>query len=569
MSTAMLLTHSGGVTGDLLADLALGQYSDPVKLGLVTILAGIWLGICGWVDRDAVRVKTNHTLWVGVIYGAGVLGFILGLLLPWSGALFVVGFLLYAAVVALSTVIYIRQRNGLVAVDARVSLGSMFRRAVGWFSGKEVKAEVSEKIKIADAGGNQLKVPRDNEEQLAYAAAQELLVDAITRRASDVDVVPAGEQIRIAYRIDGVVAERDPLDRETGDKALLYLKRIAGLDVEERRRPQVGTIEASRGISGEDLSKQVQIEVRTSGSTAGERMMLRIMADEAHYRLPDLGLTDQQLGLLEALASRRDGLVIVSGPKSCGLTSTLYAFLRGSDCFTQNIHTLETDPSMDLENITQNEFDGQEEGVTFGRRLQSVIRRDPDILMISECPDKETAGVIARAAGERKRIYLGMNAKSCLEAVKRYVRLVGDPKLAAEALRAVISQRLVRVLCENCREPYKPDPEMLRKANLPADRIDVFYKAVGTIPDKDGNPVTCPLCHGTGYVGRTAVYEIMILSDSMREALGAGDLASVKSLARKHKPPMLYLQEEGLRKVMAGKTSMKEFLRAVASDNGG
>jgi type II secretory ATPase GspE/PulE/Tfp pilus assembly ATPase PilB-like protein len=188
--------------------------------------------------------------------------------------------------------------------------------------------------------------------------------------------------------------------------------------------------------------------------------------------------------------------------------------------------------------------------------------------MVADCPDRDTARLIAMAAADRKRIYLGMSAKSCLESLKRYMTLVGDHELAAKPLRALISQRLVRILCENCREPYKPDPEMLRKANLPADRIEAFYKAVGTVPDKDGNPVTCPICQGTGYVGRTGVFELLVITDEMREALSRGELAKVKTIARKSKPPMLYLQEEGLRKVMSGTTSMKEFLRAVASDNG-
>lgn len=570
MVTTSVVSLSGALTGVVLAETApMGFYASPVKIVLTLILLGIWLAICGWVDKDAVKVRTNHTQWLGVIYGGGALGFLVGVLMPWSGALFVVGYLLLGVLIIAPTVMYIRHRNALVAEEARITIGSLLRRVIGWVSGKEVKNEVVERIKIADYRGNQVKVPKDNDEQLAFAAAQDLLVDAITHRATDVDMVPAGEQVRIAYRIDGVVDERDPLDREGGEQAMLFLKKIAGLEVEERRRPQMGTIEASRGVSGSELGKQVEVEVRTSGSTAGERMQLRILAEEANFRLPDLGLTELQLKQLEALLEEPRGLIVVSGPRGSGVTTTLYAWLRASDCFTQNIHTLEIEPSLDMENITQNEFDGQQEGMTFTRKLQSVLRRDPDILMVAECPEKDAAGLIAVGAAERQRIYLGMNAKSSLEALKRYVRLVGDPKKAAESLRAVMSQRLVRILCENCREAYKPDGDMLRKANLPTDRIDVFYKAVGTVNDKDGNPVTCPICHGSGYVGRTGVFELMILSEDMRKALAAADLAKVKTLARKSKPPMLYLQEEGLRKVMAGTTSMKEFLRAVASDNGG
>ncbi len=570
VSTLVVLQLDGAGFGGLLAIMPpLGGYASPVKLVMMLLVVGLWLGICGWVDRDAAHVKTERYQWLGVIYGAGVLGFIFGVLLPWSGGLFVVGWLILTAMVAGATLFYVKHRNTLVPVETRVTAGSMARRAAGWFSGKQVKAQIEEKIRITNARGNQVTVPKDNEEQRAYAAAQDLLLDAVTRRATDVDIVPSGERIRMAYRIDGVVTEREPVDRETGDGALTFLKQIAGLDVDERRRPQMGTIEASRGMIGSALEDLVSIEIRTSGSTAGERMILRILAEEANFRLPDLGLTPQQLAQLEAAAGGKDGLIIVSGPRSSGLTSTLYAFLRGCDAFTQNIHTLELDPSMDLENITQNVFDGQQEGVTFARRLQTILRRDPDILMVADCPDKDTARLLAAASGQRQRVYLGMSAKNSLEALKRYMTFVGDHELAAKPLRAVLCQRLVRILCENCREDYKPDPDMLRKANLPADRIEAFYKAAGTIPDKDGNPVTCPMCQGSGYIGRTGVFELMVFSEEMRQALSRGDLAKVKAIARKSKPPMLYLQEEGLRKVMAGTTSMKEFLRAIAAENSG
>jgi len=544
----------------------LGQYAHPVKLGLVLLVMGVWLAECQWVNRDADQVKTHREQWLAMTYGSGLIGFFLGVFLPWSGGLFVVGWLIYAAAVVCPLVFYIKHRNRLVAAEAQIGFGSVGRRVLGWFAGKEIKPEVTEQIHIWDWNRKPIKVPTDNEEQVAYAAAQDVLMDALAHRASDVDFMPANEQIRVAYRIDGVVSERNPLDRPTAEAALLFIKRIAGLEVEERRRPQMGKIEVTRGMTGPEANQRVTVEVRTSGSTAGERMTFRLLGEETSFRLPDLGLSSPYLEQLESLLAQPGGLTIVSGPKGSGVTSTLYAFLRGCDAFMLNIHTLEYHPSMDLENITQNVFDGQQEGVTFARKLQSILRRDPDILMVADCPDKETARLIAAAAADRKRVFLGMTGESCMEVLRRYVLLVGNPEQAAKPLRAVTCQRLVRILCQNCREAYKPDAEMLRKANLPADRIDVFYKAVGTIPDKEGKPVPCPICKGAGYVGRTAVFEVLIVNDEIRQALAKGDLSRTKAIARKGKPPMLYLQEEGLRKVMAGTTSMKEFLRAVAPE---
>jgi type II secretory ATPase GspE/PulE/Tfp pilus assembly ATPase PilB-like protein len=549
----------------------LGQYANPVKLAVMLVLIGVWLALCQWVDRDTDKVKADHDRWLTIIFGAGVAGFILGVLLPWSGFLFAVGLPLYAGPVAIAGALYLKHRNALVAAEAQVSLGSVLRVMLGWFTGKEVKNEVTEQIRIYDSERKQVSVPKSNEEQVAYAEAQNLIMDAVNRRASDVDLMPSGEQVRVAYRIDGVVTEGDMLDRQTIEPAMLYIKRIAGLEVEERRRPQLGKIEATRGLSGPSAAKRVTIEVRTSGSTAGERMMFRILSEETSFRLPDLGLTQQQQEQLEAAVAEPGGLIIVSGPKGSGVTTTLYAFLRGCDAFTQNIHTLELNPAMDLENVTQNVYEGQQEGITFSRKLQSVLRRDPDILMVSDCPDKETARLLTASSADRKRVLLGMPGESCITVLRKFMTMVGDPESVAKSLRAISCQRLVRILCENCREAYAPDAEMLRKANLPADRIDKFYKAVGTLPpEKEGRPpVICPICTGTGYVGRTGVFEVLIVNDEIRQAMAKGDLGRVKAIARKGKPPMLYLQEEGLRKVMAGTTSMKEFLRAIAPDQGG
>jgi len=549
----------------------LGQYMNPVKLVLVLLVAFGWLAMCQWVDRDADKVKLDRNRWLAIVYGGGVVGFLLGVLMPWSGMLFIVGLLIYTGAVGGTAAFYLRLRNSQVAPEAQINFGAAYRTVLGWFTGKEVAPSVSEQIRIYDCSRKQIKVPIDNDEQVAYAAAQDLVMHALHHRASDVDLVPSGEQIRVAYKIDGVVTEQSPLERQTGEAALLFIKRIAGLEVEERRRPQTGKIEATRGMSGPDASKRASIEVRTSGSTAGERMMFRVISDEVQFRLPDVGLNTQYQELLESLAAARDGLFIVSGPKGSGVTSTLYAFLRGCDAFTLNIHTVESAPSMELENITQNRYEGPQEGMTFGRKLQSVLRRDPDVVMVSECPDRETAKLAAQAAADRKRVFLGMPGDSCMEVLKKFMVLANDHPLVAKSLRAVTNQRLVRILCENCREPYKPDAEMLRKANLPTDRIDVFYKAVGTLPpEKEGKPpVTCPICRGTGYIKRTAVFEVFLVTDEIREALAKGDLAKAKAMARKGKPPLLYLQEEGMRKVMAGTTSMKEFLRAVSPEQGG
>lgn len=553
----------GALPGQLLAALPQpGEYFSPAKIVVFLICVLLWAYTSGWVQKDTAKVRLPQGLWTGLVFGGGALGLVLWLLIP----LFWIGLLLHAVFFGAAAIIYVVMRNGRVSPAQTVLTIAHLQRL-----GKGSKATASEerftkdRIRIKAADGKTPTWPSDPEENAAYAALQDLLFDAVFRRASDlrIDLVP-GQPIKIIYRVDGVDRLREPIDEVHGPYMFAQLKKIAGMNVEEHRRPQQGKFKGAIGPGGKS-DKAVEIECRASGSTAGERFTLRLVSEESKFRLGEIGLTPKQLEVVQELVRKPKGLVIVCGPKGSGATSTLYAMLREHDAFLQNIHALEIARTQDVENITQHVFDSQGGEVTYGKRLRSILRMEPDVCMVSDLPDVETAQVVAQYAKMGKKMYLGMESKDPFTAIQKFIQAVGDPNAACAGIAAVISQRLVRTLCANCRKGYKPDPQVLKKGNLPTGENRPFYrppKPEEVEVDRQGNPIPCPVCQGAGYYGRTGVFEVFVVDDEIRGLLTRGTpLTAVRTEARKR--GMLNLQETALYKVYEGQTSINEVLRVT------
>lgn len=545
-----------------------GPFANGLKILGVAAVFFIWLAFGQWMDRDSRFVKANREQWNLIAMAACIIGLGAWLLLPFKGPLYVVGLLIYVFVGFGPVIAYILYRNRLVAAEVRVFTPHHIATLISNLTGgkKDKKIDAVERVRLSNSDGRVVSIPEEDEDRLRFAATQDLVSDALWRRASEVDVAMAGEKVRVAFRIDGMVTERkDLLDPGSAALATSYLKEIAGLNVEERRRPQEGRIFVIFPVGTKNRSL---VDIRTSGSNAGERLYLRVVTPEDHLRMMGLGLSPQRQEQFEKVIKERAGLVILSGPKQQGVTTTLYATLRDHDAFLSNIHSLERRTLMTLENITQHVHDGQNPDLGFARQLQSIIRREPDVIGVGDCPDHETAELSSRAAKNGKKIYLQIQAPDCFTALSKYIRLNENNKQAAEALLAVVNQRLVRKLCTVCREAYKPDESLLRKANLPADKISHFYRPPAEPEvDKKGNPIICGNCQGTGYFGRTGIFELLVLTPPMKEMIASGaKLELVKAEARKNK--MLYLQEEGLLKVIEGVTSMNEVLRVLKTEKG-
>lgn len=540
----------------------LSGYVNLVKVGIVVLLTFGWAYSAQWVDRDTEVVKTRREYWNVIILGGGLVAFLVLLLQPWSGGLFAAGVLIWALIAGGAIVSYLIHRNARVTPERRVWTIGHAKRLVSREGGRVV-SDKGMRIEIEDHEGKHLGLPDEAEEGRDFDAVQDFLFDVLWRRASDVEVVPTKEKYRVVYKIDGVPEEHDDgLQLEAGERVLRFLKKAAGLNVEEIRRPQSGKISCGLLADGGKLG---ETDVRTSGSMAGERLTLKVRSGPVLMRLPDLGFAPQRLKNLTAILGKSKGMILFCAPQQHGLTTTQYAVLKSHDAYINNIHALERNPLMQVDNVTQHLFEGANTDVNYARSLQSVLRREPDIILVDNCEDHETALISARAAAENRKMYVGIAAKDCFEGLARFLKLLNDNPLAARCVIGVVAQRLVRVLCPECREAFEPDAATLKKLNLPADKIEQFYRPpTEQKVDRRGRPILCTKCRGSGYFGRAGVFEVLAVDNVVAGLINEGaPMNRIKPQCRKNK--MYYLQEEALLKVIDGTTSMKEVLRCLSS----
>lgn len=539
-------------------------YVNLIKVAVTIALVFGWAQAVQWVDRDADKVKTKREYWNMIVLAGGAVAFLVLFVPPWSGGLFFLGVVFWALLAGGALLAYIVHRNARVLPDHRILTTGHAKRL---FS-KEAKTSATEKgmrVQLSGADGKKVNLPEDPQEAKDYDAVQDFLYDVLWRRAEAVDVVAGKDQYRVVYAIDGVPSQNhEGIKPEEGERIFRYLKKLAGLNVEEIRRPQVGKIKCALLSQAGDPG---ETEVRTSGTTAGERLSLRVRTGPTLMRIPDLGLAAPRLEVIKSFLGRSHGLVLISSPSKHGMTTTQYAILKTHDAYINNIHALEREKLLDLDNVTQQIFEGANKDLNYARTLQSVLRREPDIVMVDLCEDHETALVASRAAADDRKIYMGIPGKDTFDALGKYLTLLGDNPLAAKALIGVINQRLVRLLCTECREAFKPDAATLKKLNLPAEKIERFYRPpTEQKVDRKGRPILCTNCRGTGYVGRTGVFEVLAVDPSIAELIKEGaPMNRIKAQCRKNK--MYYLQEEGLLKVIDGTTSMNEVLRCLGGNS--
>jgi len=538
---------------------------NPIKIAVAVALLFAWAWAVQWIDRDADVVKTRRERWNLIVLSGGLVAYFVLFIPPWSGGLFYLGTAFWVLIVGGSMLTYIVHRNGRVVPGARVLTTAHLKRLLPG-DGATTKAKSSKglRVNITDHAGKFVDLPGDPDELKSFELVQDFLHEIFWRRVSDLDMVPNKENYRVVHRIDGVAAERpDGVPLEDGERIVRYLKKVAGLTVDEVRRPQTGRIHAGLLSAQSDPGFT---EVRTSGSMAGERLVLHVQSGPALLRLADLGLAVPRLETIKTFLGRHTGMVLTSAPPHHGLTTTQYAILRSHDAYMNNIHALERKKLIDLDNVTQQVYEGANTDVNFARMLQSVLRREPDIVLVGECEDRETARIAARAASEDRKVYMGIQAKDSFDALGKFLSLLEDNALAKKAVIGVTNQRLVRVLCTECREAFQPDAAMLKKLNLPAEKIERFHRPPGEQKlDRRGKPILCANCQGTGYVGRVGVFEVMDIKPEVSALIAEGaPINRIKAECRKSK--MYYLQEEGLLKVIDGTTSMNEVIRCLSGN---
>jgi type II secretory ATPase GspE/PulE/Tfp pilus assembly ATPase PilB-like protein len=539
-----------------------GLYLNLFKFIPVVALYLMWTWTTYWADDDMRDLNnTRFELWNSVLFFTGILGLILLFSIPVYPLGLTLLLLLYF--VPLFTYVYVR--NQTVPDDSKVltpyHIGEVMNDLLAKVGVRPIfnKGESSSDRSgppihfVGKTQGSNKEDPervRRAEESRSYMSAKELVYDAVLRRATDIHLEPTQEQLSVRYRIDGILHAAEPFDRPTGDAVINVFKVLAALDISEKRKPQDGSFGAK--LEGRELD----FRVATSGSKSGEKLVMRILDNAAGVsRLEDSGMRTKLMSEIRAIVSQPHGMFLCCGPTGSGKTTTLYACLREIDRYQKNIITVEDPIEYHLDNITQMEINTKS-GQTFAGSLRSILRQDPDVIMIGEIRDQETAMIACQAATTGHMVFSTVHSNDTITALFRLLDLGVEPFMIASALSAVLGQRLVRVLCEACKEPYKPKPEFLKKANLPADKVDVFYR-------RPENPEqVCPQCGGTGYLGRTGIFELLLITEPMRDMIRDNpSINAIRAEARKN--GMIYMQEDGLRQVIQGKTSIEELLRVV------
>jgi len=539
----------------ILAEVQMGFYISPVKLVIFIIGFMAWLPLLGWVYQDAQQVRTNVKRWTTIIFCAGSIGQLLWLLIP----MFAVGLPLYIILLGVSSLLYVMHRNSLV--DEFQKLLTVQHIKSLFVNEQKILDKIEKGLVFVTANKNKVPPPAPKTpEFFGYKTAQEFFDDAIWRRAEFVLITPApDQQYAVNYIIDGVTEKQNPRTREEVEYFVRYLKNLADLEVEEHRKPQTGRFTVQKD------GKSFGWEVTTAGTSAGEQIRLRYTADYSFRKIDELGLMPDQLEQLKSVAKGPRGVFLVTGTKKSGVTTTFYSLIRNIDPFLNNINLLEKNPECEVPNVTQVAFALSDTGTTtYAKKFYQMLRTGPDIVGVEQGNDKEIANLACSLVKDNKATYMTYEAVSTIDAFVKWLSLVGDKALAINSLVGISNQRLTRKLCEQCRVPYEPNKDLLRKHNIPSDNITAFYRPGETAYNKRGKPILCTNCQGTGFHGRTAIFEVIILDPQTKQLLlQAKTVNDIATIFRRAK--MLYLQEQAIRKVAQGVTSINEAIRALSS----
>jgi general secretion pathway protein E len=543
-----------------------GFYYHPAKLILFLLGYFGWIATCGWVDQDAKGLRIEPSVPNALMTGAGAAG----LFVLWLMPSFWLGLFLFLVIFSAPALVYVSHRNRKVGSADQVlterHFRELLRRYLRFEFRKKEGAEKTPRVPVRFIGRTD---ERDNEddarvkkiqESKGYKGALEMVYEAIQRRATDIHLEPSKTEMAVRFRVDGILMAVTPFTRAMGDAVVNILKVVCNMDITEKRKPQDGS------FSAQVKDRVVDFRVATAGSVVGEKLVMRIL-DKAQQiiDLTQLGMRDKMRDQIRDLVTRPHGMFVTCGPTGAGKSTTLYACLNEIDRFQQNIITIENPVEYQLSNVTQIEVNPKA-GKTFASELRSILRQDPDLIMIGEIRDQETAEIACQAAQTGHMVFTTLHANDTVTAIGRLIDLGVQPFMIASALTAVLGQRLVRLLCPVCKVRYRPNPDLLRKANLPADKIKFFYRPpVAGSQDEDdgenhGSRQTCATCGGAGYCKRTGMYELLIITDKIRELIRENpNLNAIRQEAVKG--GMRYLYEDGLRKVLEGDTSIQELLR--------
>jgi type IV pilus assembly protein PilB len=373
-----------------------------------------------------------------------------------------------------------------------------------------------------------------------------LIFDAIKQGASDIHIEPKEKALKVRYRIDGVLFEAMNPPYQMQAAIVSRLKIMSNLDISERRLPQDGRVRAV--VHG----RKVDLRLSTLPTVAGEKVVMRILDNRSiSVNLDDLGFSENALTIWKHQIDQPHGIILVTGPTGSGKTTTLYASLRQMDANKLNISTVEDPIEYHLSTVNQTQVFAKI-GMTFAAALRALLRQDPDVVMLGEIRDKETAEIAVQASLTGHLVLSTLHTNDAPSSITRLINIGVEPYLIAAALNAVLAQRLVRKVCQHCKEEYTPTAEMAE------------FLALQGFAQKSFKGKGCDRCRKTGYSGRLGIYEMLVMDDSLRDLVTRNpDVTQFRKLCRER--GLVTLREDGFQKVISGLTTVDEVLRVTES----
>jgi general secretion pathway protein E len=377
-----------------------------------------------------------------------------------------------------------------------------------------------------------------------------ILFEALKIRASDIHLQPYNDRLQVRYRIDGILYDSKVIPKKFQDAIISRVKVMGKMDIAERRLPQDGrtTIKVGDG--------EVDVRISSVPTSAGERIVFRLLDKSARlYKLDEIGLGAENLVIMRKLINYSHGIILITGPTGSGKTTTLYAALAEIDSDEKNVITIEDPIEYNIEGISQIQVSNKK-GLTFASGLRSLMRQDPDVMMVGEIRDGETAGIAVQAANTGHLVFSTLHTNDSAGALTRMINLGVEPYLVASAVIAVIAQRLVRLICPYCKEAYVPTEAQLKELGFQQSQLKegMLWKGRG-----------CEQCLGRGLYDRTAIYEVLVMDEIARDQVIQRTSASV---VKQHavQRGLKTLRMDGSSKVLEGRTTIEEVFRVTQLD---
>jgi general secretion pathway protein E len=391
-------------------------------------------------------------------------------------------------------------------------------------------------------------IDEEDPEASVVSFVNQIMREALEERATDIHIEPLEDDLRIRYRIDGVLHEAPvpPKIKLLQASVISRVKIMAHLDIAERRIPQDGRINL------EMQGQPIDVRVATIPTVSGESISLRLLARN-RFDFSLLGLTPEGEKQIRDLIAQPNGIILLTGPTGCGKSTSLYTFLSMLNTMERRIVTVEDPVEHKLPGVMQIAIK-PEIDLTFAVALRSILRGDPNVIMVGEMRDFETTEIAIRAALTGHLVFSTLHTNDAIGGITRLLDMGVQPFLVASSVRAFLAQRLVRVLCPHCTQPVRHVPEFLRQVGFPVKYADRIKQAVG-----------CEHCRHTGYQGRAALFEICLLTPAMQDMIAQGKSAETLR-ARALQDGMVPLRQDGWNRVIAGTTTLEEVVRVTSAD---